>query len=175
MLALANINVVDSYSDANRQLAALNEASQRILQVRDEAQLCALVPRLLSETLDFRVAILNLEEEGRLLMAGFHVLDATPGANERFLDGVRNEDHAPPADIRRCFESAKTIVSNSESWAPGCGRSRRTISRVPSGHVDRSTKSVSSTTSAPSRRAPPASMAGCQQPVGTIMTPSRTR
>jgi signal transduction histidine kinase len=116
MLALANTTVAESYSDANRQLAALNEASQRILQVRDESQLCALVPRLLSETLDFRVAILNLEEDGRLLMSGFHVLDATPGANERFLEGVRTEDHAPPTDIRRCFESGKTIVANSESW-----------------------------------------------------------
>jgi len=57
----------------------------------------------------------------------------------------------------------------------GRGRSRRTINRVPSGQASRFTRSVSSKTSAPSRRAPSASIAGCQQPVGTPMTPSRTR
>ena len=39
-------------------------------------------------------------------------------------------------------------------WAPGCNGSRRTINRVPSGQSDRSTRSVSSATAAPSRSSP---------------------
>lgn len=101
---------------ANRQLSALNEASQRILSIRDEEELGAVVPRLLCEALDFHIAILNLAEDDKLWMRGVHVNDETPDATERFIHSVRTEDHAPPPDIRRCFDTDTTIVSPSDCW-----------------------------------------------------------
>ena len=50
-------------------------------------------------------------------------------------------------------------VSKSESWAPGCGRSRRQITRMSVGQPLSSQISVSSMTSAPSRIPPPSSVA----------------
>lgn len=44
---------------------------------------------------------------------------------------------------------------------PGCNGSRRTISRVPVGQPDRSTRSVSSATAAPGRSSPSWRIAGC--------------
>ena len=106
----------------------------------------------------------------------FGVADDVLGASTLALTAAR---------ARRCRSRAvlvmnavcrnPSMVSNNDNWAPGCGRSRRTINRVPSGQASRLTNSVSSTTSAPSRRVPSASTAGCQHPVGTHMTPSRTR
>jgi signal transduction histidine kinase len=108
---------VDDY----HQLAALNEVSQRILGIRTERQLHEVAPRLLAESLDFRVAILNVEEQGRLILRGFHVLDSTAEQRQKFMHSVRTEDHAPPPDIRRCFDTGKTIISNSEGWPNAFG------------------------------------------------------
>jgi len=47
-----------------------------------------------------------------------------------------------------------------DSCAPGCGRSRRQISRVPCGQPSRLTVPVSSATHAPSRSSPSRSRAG---------------
>ena len=46
------------------------------------------------------------------------------------------------------------------SWAPGCGRSTRAITRIPAGQDARFNKPVSSATQAPSRTSPSASSAG---------------
>ena len=54
-------------------------------------------------------------------------------------------------------------------WAPGCNGSRRTISRVPAGQSDRSTRSVSSATAAPGRSSPSWRSAGCQASSSTAM------
>gem|GEM_PF-4040496 len=57
--------------------------------------------------------------------------------------------------------------SNSESWAPGCGRSRRTITRIPTGHSDSKdcgSSPVISATSAFSRTCPFAFSAGDHTP-----------
>ena len=55
--------------------------------------------------------------------------------------------------------------SVNRSCAPGCGRSLRRINRVPAGQLLRSTRSVASATQAPSRMAPPSSIAGYQPSV----------
>ena len=116
-MAAASTPVFESSSaHAMRQLTALNEASQQVLALRSEAELSAVVPRLLCHTLDFQIAILNLAEDDRLLMRGVHVHDTDPCATARFVQSVREEDHAPPADIRRCFDTGATVVSNSDGW-----------------------------------------------------------
>ncbi len=61
-----------------------------------------------------------------------------------------------------------STVSNKVSWAPGCGRSRRTRSRVPVGHPAASMRPVISQTSACWRRSPSVSTAGTQ-PVAVVM------
>ena len=57
------------------------------------------------------------------------------------------------------------------SWAPGWGSSRRTMARVPSGQEDRSSRSVISATSAPSRSSMPSAVtAGRHRRLGTAST-----
>lgn len=111
-----NLMAQSSQADDYRQLTALNDVSQRILGIRTESELCDVAPRLLAESLDFRLAFLNLEDNGKLMLRGFHVLDSTAEQRLRFIHGVRTENHAPPAAIRRCFDSGKTIISDSEGW-----------------------------------------------------------
>ena len=71
------------------QLMALNEVSQRLLQIRSEDELCAVAPQLLADSLQFRLAFLNLEEDHKLILRGFHVLGPSAGfgfiAAGRFL------------------------------------------------------------------------------------------
>jgi len=107
--------------DDYRQLAALNEVSQRILAIRDEPELHRELPRLLAESLHFRLAFLNVADGGKLMLRGFHLLDSTAEQRARFLESVRTEDHAPPPDIRRCFDSGKTIVSSNQGWPDSIG------------------------------------------------------
>ncbi len=65
-------------------------------------------------------------------------------------------------------------VSKSESWAPGCGRSRREITRMSAGHPSSSMISVSSITSAPSRIPPSSSLARPQSSSWAKSRASRT-
>lgn len=65
-----------------------------------------------------------------------------------------------------------SIVSNSESCAPGCSRSRRTISRVPLGQAS---SPVISTTVSVSRATPLPSRAGDQHSSGTHTSAARSR
>ena len=60
-------------------------------------------------------------------------------------------------------------ASVKRNWAPGCGRSLRTISRIPFGQPFR-TSPPSSATQAPSRISPPGSTAGVQAEAGTFST-----
>lgn len=55
------------------------------------------------------------------------------------------------------------------NWAPGWGRSLRTISRIPFGPPFRQSP-ASSATQAPSRISPPGSTAGVQAAAGTFRT-----
>ena len=55
-----------------------------------------------------------------------------------------------------------SMVSNKVSWAPGCGRSRRAMNRVPSGNPSAVNRPVISQTSACSRRSPSTSTAPIQ-------------
>lgn len=64
--------------------------------------------------------------------------------------------------------------SVNESCAPGCGRSRRQINRVPSGQSGRLTWPVSSVTHAPSRGSPPWPIAGRQAGSLSASRASRT-
>jgi hypothetical protein len=52
------------------------------------------------------------------------------------------------------------------SCAPGCGRSLRTITRIPAGHPDMSSRPASSATHAPSRISSWASRAGVHTSAG---------
>lgn len=65
--------------------------------------------------------------------------------------------------------SRRPSASVIRNWAPGCGRSLRTISRIPFGQPVR-TSPVSSATQAPSRIPPPVSTAGVQADAGTFST-----
>ena len=64
--------------------------------------------------------------------------------------------------------------SVNDSCAPGCGRSRRTITRDPSGQVESSRRSVISTTSPFSRSVPSWSSAGTQASSGVWRIAART-
>lgn len=64
--------------------------------------------------------------------------------------------------VRKTWCRRPSSWSNRDSWAPGCGRSRRTMMRVPAGWPARSVVPVGSATSAESRRVPSWSGAGCQ-------------
>ena len=64
-------------------------------------------------------------------------------------------------------------ASLKESCAPGCGRSRRQIARVPSGQAESSTSS--SATQAPSRGPPSLSSAGSQASCRTARHAAHTR
>src|SRR5437016_5444448 len=75
---------------------------------------------------------------------------------EVVVDRVGEEDLvAPPSGSKRV------------KWAPGCGSSRRQMARVPSGQAERSSRSVSSATPAPPRRAQSWSMASTHASGGT--------
>jgi hypothetical protein len=65
-------------------------------------------------------------------------------------------------------------TSNRLSCAPGWGRSLRTITREPSGHLDRSNKRVTSATKAPSRTDPSSSTAFLQERLDTAEIAQRT-
>lgn len=64
-------------------------------------------------------------------------------------------------------------ASVKRNWAPGCGRSLRTISRISLGQPVRQSPS-SSATQAPSRISPSGSTAGVQADAGTFPTASWT-
>ena len=86
---------------------------------------------------------------------------------DAILDVRRAGGGGPRA--RRCPGSVWSVMKHwkrcpsrsvKDSCAPGCGRSRRQISRVPSGQSGRLTWPVSSVTHAPSRGSPSWSIAG---------------
>lgn len=74
---------------------------------------------------------------------------------------VGRELEGCPRISRRTVRRSLASASNRLCWAPGCSGSRRTISRVPSGQADRSTRSVTSATAAPGRSSPSWRSAGC--------------
>lgn len=105
---------------------------------------------------------------------GFGVPDHVLSAGAMTLSELERGDVlAACVGDERCVPESFDRVEQRQLGA-GMRPPRRTISRVPSGQASRFTRLVSSTTSAPSRSVPSASMAGCQHPVGTQMTPSRT-
>jgi len=61
-------------------------------------------------------------------------------------------------------------MSVNRSCAPGCGRSARTMTRIPAGHPVKSITFVSSATQAPFRGVPVASIAGIHAASGRLST-----
>jgi len=69
------------------------------------------------------------------------------------------------------LQSGVSLLTGRRNWAPGCGRSLRTISRSPFGQPVRQSLPASiSATQAPSRMSPSGSTAGVQAEAGTFRT-----
>ena len=75
---------------------------------------------------------------------------------------------------RRLGSASRRPPRTGTAAAPGWGRSRRTMTRIPAGQRVRSSRPVISATSAPSRISPSASTAGVHALSGTRLMASRT-
>ncbi len=97
------------------------------------------------------------------------VLDSGVGTvacfEERHLSGARVGDEGLVAPAVGLLEQRELSA--------GVGRSRRTMTRIPSGQADRSRSPVSSATSPPARMPPSASVAGVHTCLGTSARASR--
>jgi PAS domain S-box-containing protein len=94
---------------ANRQLAALNQASNRFSRMRDEDELLESAPRLLTESLDFDRGILLLHDGRTLRVRSICFLKDPPEFAERFLERVRTGEHPLPPPMLESFESNETL------------------------------------------------------------------
>jgi hypothetical protein len=94
--------------------------------------------------------------------------DVVLGAGPLVVAQFQRGDRGVPgvgSEAGRCMPSG----SVKRNWAPGRGRSFRTISRIPLGRPVRQSPS-SSATRAPSRISPSGSTAGVQAEAGTFKT-----
>ena len=114
---------------------------------------------------DFQPCLVRVERVEREITqpGGLGLTDAVlhPGvlAVAQFQAGDLSGHHPSGVSVMNPVTRCPSESVN-RSCAPGWGRSLRRISRVPSGHADRSTRSVASATHAPSRIPRSASMAG---------------
>lgn len=93
-----------------RQLSNLNAASQRILSLRSRDMLHEEVPRIVTEVLGFERSFFNIEEQGRLMLRGFHLRDASSAESLAFITSVRHDTSTPPPWFRQCFDEGRPLL-----------------------------------------------------------------
>lgn len=94
---------------ATRQLAALNEVSNRFSQIYNEDELFEQVPLLLTQSLDFDRANVLLDREGKLFLRAFAMPHDPPEAFESFRRRVESGELPLPPAFLESFRENKTI------------------------------------------------------------------
>ena len=93
----------------NRQLAALNQVSNYLTQIRDEERLFDEVPKLLAQSLDFDRGILLLEEAGVLRLRSLCFEKDPEELVRNFEERVRSGAEPMPPHLRESFEENRTV------------------------------------------------------------------
>ncbi len=121
---------------ATRQLAALNEVSNRFTQIFDEKELLEEVPKLLTRSLDFDRGQLILENDGKLELRSYSMEKDTPELVENFLKRVHDPNIPIPPPILQSFQENRTIfirdLNADPRWPKEPGEVIRTKSIVTS-------------------------------------------
>jgi PAS domain S-box-containing protein len=89
---------------ANRQLAALNDVSNRFSRIRDEAELLEAVPRLLTESLEFDRGMLLLHDGRSLAVRSVCLPKDPPEYLESFHRRIRSGALPLPPPVAESFE-----------------------------------------------------------------------
>jgi PAS domain S-box-containing protein len=100
---------LERVEQANRQLTALNQASNRFSRMRDEEELLEAVPRLLTESLDFDRGILLLHDGRTLEVRSICFPKDPPEFAVRFLERVRSGELPLPPPMMESFEKDETL------------------------------------------------------------------
>ncbi len=121
---------------ASKQLAKLNQVSNRFSQIFDEDQLWEEVPKLLTETMDFdRGAVILVIETGLTLRSWCFTKDS-PEFIETFLKRVRTPNFNVPLAFRESLERNETIfipdLNADPRWPKDAGQMIRTKAIVVS-------------------------------------------
>ncbi|HXV59170.1 MAG TPA: PAS domain S-box protein, partial [Vicinamibacteria bacterium] len=119
---------------ANRQLAALNDASNRFSRIRDEQELLDAVPRLLTESLEFDRGILLLHDGGSFSVRSICFPRDPPEFAESFLSRIRSAELPMPPPFAESFERNEPIFiadpNTHPRWPKAPGEVIRTRSIV---------------------------------------------
>jgi PAS domain S-box-containing protein len=100
---------LERIEQANRQLAALNEASNRFSRMREESELLEAAPRLLTESLDFDRGILLLHDGRTLEVRSICFPKDPPEFAESFLRRVSTGELPLPPPVMESFENNETL------------------------------------------------------------------
>jgi len=119
---------------ANRQLAALNQVSNRFSGFRDEAELLDAVPRLLTESLEFDRGILLLHDGLSFSVRAVFFPKDPPEFAESFVARVRSGELPMPPPIAESFERNEPLFitdpNTDPRWPKAPGEVIRTRSIV---------------------------------------------
>lgn len=121
---------------ATRQLAALNEVSNRFTQIFDEKEFLDEVPKLLTRSLDFDRGQLLLEIDGKLELTSYSMEKDTPELIENFVKRVSDPNIPIPAPILESLHENRTVfirdLNTDPRWPKDPGMVIRTKSIVVS-------------------------------------------
>lgn len=121
---------------ATRQLAALNEASNRFTQIFDEEEFLDEVPKLLTRSLDFDRGQVLLEIDGKLELASYSMEKDTQELIDSFIKRVRDPNIPIPAPILESLHENRTVfirdLNTDPRWPKDPGVVIRTKSIVVS-------------------------------------------
>ncbi|MGH9335495.1 MAG: GAF domain-containing protein, partial [Vicinamibacteria bacterium] len=119
---------------ANRQLAAMNQVSNRFSKIRDEDELLDEAPRLLVESLEFDRGILLLHGDRGLEVRSVRFAKDPPEFTENFLRRVRSGELPLPPPMQQSFDRSETLFvadpNTHPSWPKAPGEVIRTRSIV---------------------------------------------
>ncbi|HXV62771.1 MAG TPA: GAF domain-containing protein, partial [Vicinamibacteria bacterium] len=119
---------------ANRQLAALNDVSNRFSRIRDERELLDEVPRLLTESLEFDRGILLLHQDGSFSVRSICFPRDPPEFAESFLSRIRSGELPLPPPFAESFDKNEPIFiadpNTHPHWPKAPGEVIRTRSIV---------------------------------------------
>ena len=125
---------LERLSFANRQLAALNDVSNRFSRLRDEAELLEAVPRLLTESLEFDRGILLLHDGRSLSVRSICLPRDPPEFVRKFQQRIRTGEMPLPPPVLESFEKNEPLFiadpSTDPRWPRAPGEVIRTRSVV---------------------------------------------
>ena len=96
-------------ANANRQLAALNEAANKFSRIFDEDTLFDQVPSLLTSSLDFDRAALILKKDDTFSLRSYHFEKDSPKVIEEYLSLLNKKTIQPPVHLLDSIKKNKTI------------------------------------------------------------------